>query len=173
MVCPTGAVSIDVGGNFNLGSGFTTRFYRKNYQFRDTLSLIRGKHNFKFGYEMLRLNFRQVFIGERRGGVYNGATGALEPPFLKSLQESNIRPEWYNLAWAQRYTYPSPFVLRSLTQSGNNAVPCETAAVTFFTSTSISSVEGLVRNVSIDRLRSFCAMVASVNAGARKKSESG
>ena len=69
---PTGAVSIDVGGNFNLGSGFTTRFYSKNYQFRDTLSVIRGKHNFKFGYEMLRLNFRQVFIGSP-GFSFNGA----------------------------------------------------------------------------------------------------
>ena len=35
------------------------------------------------------------------------------------MQESNIRPEWYNLAWAQRYTYPSAFVLRALTQSGD------------------------------------------------------
>ncbi|HUS07740.1 MAG TPA: TonB-dependent receptor, partial [Bryobacteraceae bacterium] len=69
---PTGAVSVDVGGNFNLGSGFTTRFYSKNYQFRDTLSLIRGKHNFKFGYEMLKLNFRQVFIGSP-GFSFNGA----------------------------------------------------------------------------------------------------
>lgn len=60
---PTGAVSINVADNFNLGSGFTTRFFSKNYQFRDTVSWIRGKHNFKFGYEMLRLNFRQVFIG--------------------------------------------------------------------------------------------------------------
>jgi hypothetical protein len=60
---PTGAVSVNVGDNFTLGSGFTTRFFGKNYQFRDTVSWIRGKHNFKFGYEMLRLNFRQVFIG--------------------------------------------------------------------------------------------------------------
>jgi hypothetical protein len=69
---PTGAVSVDVGGNFNLGSGFTTRFYSKNYQFRDTVSIIRGKHNFKFGYEMLRLQFRQVFIGSP-GFTFSGA----------------------------------------------------------------------------------------------------
>jgi hypothetical protein len=65
------------------------------------------------------ISFHQVFIGLRRGGVYDGPTGAIEPAFLKSLQESNIRPEWYNIAWAQRYSYPSAFVLRALTQSGD------------------------------------------------------
>ena len=60
---PTGSVSVNVGDNFILGSGFTTRFYSKNAQFRDTVSWIRGRHNFKIGYELLRLQFRQVFIG--------------------------------------------------------------------------------------------------------------
>jgi hypothetical protein len=63
--------------------------------------------------------YRQVFIGLRRGGVYDGPTDAIPQPALKSMQESNIRPEWYNLAWAQRYTYPSAFVLRALTQAGD------------------------------------------------------
>ena len=52
--------------------GFTTRFYSKNWQFRDTLSWIRGRHNFKFGYEMLKLQFRQVFIGSP-GFTFNGS----------------------------------------------------------------------------------------------------
>jgi hypothetical protein len=65
------------------------------------------------------LSFHQVFIGERRGGIYDGPTTGIDPAFLKSLQESNIRPEWYNIAWAQRYTYPSAFVLRALTQGGD------------------------------------------------------
>ncbi|MEO8659159.1 MAG: TonB-dependent receptor [Bryobacteraceae bacterium] len=60
---PTGAVSVNVGDNFTLGSGFTTRFQSKNYQFKDALSWIRGKHSLKFGYELLHLQFRQVFIG--------------------------------------------------------------------------------------------------------------
>jgi hypothetical protein len=60
---PTGAVSVNVGDNFTLGSGFTTRFQSKNYQFKDALSWIRGKHSLKFGYELLNLQFRQVFIG--------------------------------------------------------------------------------------------------------------
>jgi hypothetical protein len=29
---PTGSVTVDVGGNFNLGSGFTTRFLNTNWQ---------------------------------------------------------------------------------------------------------------------------------------------
>ncbi|MFN7997735.1 MAG: carboxypeptidase regulatory-like domain-containing protein [Bryobacteraceae bacterium] len=69
---PTGAVSVNVGDNFALGSGFTTRFYSHNYQFRDTLDWIRGKHHFKFGYELLRLQFRQVFIGSP-GFTFTGA----------------------------------------------------------------------------------------------------
>jgi len=65
------------------------------------------------------LSFHQVFIGERRGGVYDGPIDAIDPAFLKALRESNIRPEWYNLAWAQRYSYPSAFVLRALTEAGD------------------------------------------------------
>lgn len=64
------------------------------------------------------LSWHQVFIGLRRGGVYNGPVDELDPAFLKALQESDIRPEWYNLAWAQRYNYPTAFVLRALTSAG-------------------------------------------------------
>jgi hypothetical protein len=65
------------------------------------------------------LSWHQVFIGLRRGGVYDGPTGGIDPAFLKALRESNIRPEWYSLAWAQRFTYPAAFVLRALVQGGD------------------------------------------------------
>jgi hypothetical protein len=65
------------------------------------------------------LSWHQVWIGLQRGGVYDGPTDAIDPAFLKALQESDIRPEWYNLAWAQRYNYPTAFVLRQLTSSGD------------------------------------------------------
>ena len=60
---PTGGVSIAVSGRFNLTSAFTTRFFNNNWQFKDSMSKLSGRHNFKFGYELLHLNFRQVFIG--------------------------------------------------------------------------------------------------------------
>jgi hypothetical protein len=65
------------------------------------------------------LSWHQIFIGLQRGGAYDGATTGIDPAFLKGLRESDIRPEWYSLAWAQRYNYPSAFVLRALTQSGD------------------------------------------------------
>jgi hypothetical protein len=59
----------------------------------------------------------QVTTGEARGGQFNGATGAIPAPFLRAMEQSSMRPEWYSLAYANRYTYPSAFVLRSLVQS--------------------------------------------------------
>ena len=85
---PTGAVSINVADNFNLGSGFTTRFYSRNWQFRDTLSWIRGKHNFKVGYELLRLNFRQVFIGSPEFAFNGSRSGDPTADFLLGAYDS-------------------------------------------------------------------------------------
>jgi hypothetical protein len=65
------------------------------------------------------ISFHQTFIGTRRGGTLDGPIAGIDPAFLAALRRSNIQPPFYNLAWAQRYTYPSPFVLRSLTQSGD------------------------------------------------------
>lgn len=72
---PTGAVTVDVADNFNLGSGFTTRFYSHNWQFRDVMSWMHGRHHFKFGYELLRLQFRQVFIGSPGFSFTGSRTG--------------------------------------------------------------------------------------------------
>jgi outer membrane receptor protein involved in Fe transport len=60
---PTGSLDINVGGDFTLGSGYTTQFFSHNYQFKDTMDWIKGRHNFKFGFELLRLQFEQIFIG--------------------------------------------------------------------------------------------------------------
>lgn len=65
------------------------------------------------------ISFHQTFIGTRRGGTLDGPIGDIDPAFLASLRRSNIQPPFYNLAWAQRYTYPSAFVLRALTQTGD------------------------------------------------------
>lgn len=76
------------------------------------------------------LSWHQVFIGLQRGGVYNGPIDDIDPAFLKSLQESDIRPEWYNLAWAQRYSIPGYFVLKPLTASGALSVDQTTTLLT-------------------------------------------
>ena len=60
-----------------------------------------------------------VFIALRRGGTYDGPTDMIAAPFLKSLQESNIRPEWYNLEWFARESYPSAFVVKALATGGD------------------------------------------------------
>lgn len=65
------------------------------------------------------LSWHQVWIGLQRGGKYDGPTTGIDPAFLKALRESNVRPEWYSIAWAQRYSYPSSFVLRAMAQAGD------------------------------------------------------
>lgn len=66
------------------------------------------------------MNARQVFQAQRRGGTYDGPIDQIDAPFLKSLRESNIRPEWYNLEWAYRFTQPSVFVVRQWVRDGHD-----------------------------------------------------
>lgn len=61
----------------------------------------------------------QVHVGFARGGRLPGAGNNERATFSRAVKESNIRPEWEEILWAQRYTYPSAFVLRALVQSGD------------------------------------------------------
>jgi hypothetical protein len=72
------------------------------------------------------LTHSQVFIGSLRGGVYDGPIDQIDPAFLKSLQESDMRPEWYNLTWAARYHYPPLFQTVNLLKSGTIDGPTAT-----------------------------------------------
>lgn len=65
------------------------------------------------------LAVHQITTGLARGGTYNGTTDAIPDEYLAAIKESNIRPEYYNLAYANRYTLPSAFVLKSLATSGD------------------------------------------------------
>jgi hypothetical protein len=96
------------------------RLHDYGYNAEDTLDLFQGQGR--------PISTRQVFIGQRRGGVYNGPTADINPAILKQLQESNIRPEWYDLADAQKESYPSAFVIRGLATSGA-LTPAETRRV--------------------------------------------
>jgi hypothetical protein len=60
----------------------------------------------------------QLVTGLARGGEYGGTYNDIPEPYRDAVRRSNIRPEYARLAYANRYTYPSAFVLRSLAQAG-------------------------------------------------------
>jgi len=60
---PNGATGIAVSGSFNLqGNGFNL-FKNNNFQVRDTLTWVHGRHEIKMGGEVLKMHFLQRFIG--------------------------------------------------------------------------------------------------------------
>jgi len=61
----------------------------------------------------------QITTGEARGGTYNGPIRDIPDPYLHALQRESLRPEYYNLAYANRYTLPSGFQIKAETQSGD------------------------------------------------------
>lgn len=79
---PVGSVEADVNGYFNLGSGYLTKFQNTNYQFRDAMNLIKGRHNFKFGGEVLHLHFDQKFIGSPTFAFTGSRTGDALADFI-------------------------------------------------------------------------------------------
>jgi hypothetical protein len=64
------------------------------------------------------ISVHQITTGLARGGTYNGDTTGIPEDYLSAMERSNIRPEYYNLAYANRFTIPSYFVLKALLQSG-------------------------------------------------------
>jgi len=64
------------------------------------------------------LGVHQITTGIERGGAYGGTYDDVPEPYRDAIRRSNIRPEYARLAYANRYTIPSYFVLRALMQSG-------------------------------------------------------
>ncbi len=60
---------------------------------------------------------RQVHIGYARGAKLAGAANE-EEAIRTAVKQSNIRTEYADLLYAQRFTYPSAFVIRALAQDG-------------------------------------------------------
>ena len=60
----------------------------------------------------------QITTGLARGGKFGGTYADVPEPYRDAIRRSNIRPEYARLAYSNRYSYPSAFVLRSLAQSG-------------------------------------------------------
>jgi hypothetical protein len=76
-----------------------------------------------FGLLGRPLNEHAVTTGLARGGSFNASAtdyGAVPAGVYRdAIRRSNIRPEYAELAYANRYIYPSAFVLRSLAQAGD------------------------------------------------------
>jgi hypothetical protein len=64
------------------------------------------------------LAVHQITTGLARGGTYGGVYEGVPEPFATGLRQSNVRPEWGNLAYANRYTIPSYFVLKAILTDG-------------------------------------------------------
>jgi hypothetical protein len=65
------------------------------------------------------LNVHEITTGLARGGTYGGGYDTVPAgPYRDAIRRSAIRPEYADLAYHNRYTYPSAFVLRGLAQAG-------------------------------------------------------
>lgn len=103
-------VDINVASNFTLGSGGPSLFSGINYQVGDDLTWTKGRHTFKFGFEILKLHFKQAFIappnfsfsGVRSGNpVADFVLGAYDTATIDfGLREDDDRTA-YNAFYAQ------------------------------------------------------------------------
>ena len=64
------------------------------------------------------LGVHAVQTALERGGQFPGSYANVPEPFKSAIQRSNIRPEWAELAYANRFTLPSAFVIRALLKDG-------------------------------------------------------
>lgn len=64
------------------------------------------------------LPVRAITTGLARGGRLGGGYDDVPEPYRDAIRRSNIRPEYARLAYANRYSLPSAFVLRSMAQAG-------------------------------------------------------
>lgn len=73
------------------------------------------------------LNLHEITTGTARGGKYGGDyTDVPAGVYRDAIRRSAIRPEYADIAYHNRFNYPSAFTLRSLAQSGDLG---DTAAV--------------------------------------------
>ena len=61
---------------------------------------------------------RQIHLGYARGAKYLGENLTEAEAIARGVKQSDIRPEWEAIEAQNVWSYPSPFVLRSLAQSG-------------------------------------------------------
>ena len=98
------------------------------------------------------LAVHQVTTGLARGGTFGGNYEGVPEPYLSALRQSNVRPEWGNLAYSNRYTYPSYFVIKPLVASG---------AITVDEATQIFENEGWPPDLAAKAAASFATSSGS------------
>ena len=64
------------------------------------------------------LTVHQITTSLARGGTFQPEAGEITDPYEASVHQANLGPEWYDLAIANKYSYPSAFVIRALLQGG-------------------------------------------------------
>ncbi len=74
----------------------------------DLLHLIQGRP----------IAVHQVTTGLARGGKHGGLYTDVPEPFQDAIRQSNIKEPWAGLDYANRYSYPSAFVIRALATAG-------------------------------------------------------
>ena len=61
---------------------------------------------------------RQIAQALARGGEFQPEPGEITDPYRAAIVEGNLKPAYYDLAFANRYTYPSFFAIRGLMDAG-------------------------------------------------------
>jgi hypothetical protein len=64
------------------------------------------------------LTVHQITTGLARGGTFQPVPGELTDPYEASVHESNIKPAYYDLAIANKYTLPGYFVIKAMLTAG-------------------------------------------------------
>ena len=64
------------------------------------------------------LAVHQITTGLARGGVFQPTADGIQDPYEASVHEANLRPEFYDLAIANKYTIPGYFVIKALLAAG-------------------------------------------------------
>lgn len=95
-------------------------YYDRATRLANTAKHGMSEQNSDWLYDVLgrSVPVRAVTTGLARGGTYPGTYAAVPEPYRAAIQRSNIREEYAELAYANRYTYPSGFQIRHEAQTG-------------------------------------------------------
>lgn len=71
-------------------------------------------------YDLLgrSISVHAVTTGLARGGTFGGTGAGIPTVYLDTMERSNVRPEYYALDYANRFSYPSAFFFRLLLTEG-------------------------------------------------------